>query len=246
MHVNTCYNLLYLNVRYIDTLACMCIQGVPMQEGLQDVDTQVEVLDLGSFQSIIAFVARLKSSGSKVDVLINNAGVCGIPKRCETTDGLEMQIGVNHFGGHLLARLMEPIISDGGRVVFLSSTGHNSLPGMSKTTWDWDNINYDKPNSYKPWMAYGRSKLANILDAKEFGKRLASRGINMYAVHPGLVQTEISRNVADGRVMSPINRAGVSVLGSMRVLATPLAGSLTTLRCAVDPKLSSAEYSGKY
>ena len=82
------------------------------------------------------------------------------------------------------------MITDGGRVVFLSSRAHDKPPGIAKTTMDWDNINYEKPGTYDSWMAYGRSKLANVLDAKEFAKRLAGRGINTYSVHPGLVATD--------------------------------------------------------
>lgn len=160
-------------------------------EGLTDIDVHVEVLDLASLQSVISFVQRLKTAEAQVDVLINNAGIMAIPEREETTDGLELQIGVNHFGGHLLTRLMEPMIADGGRVVFLSSVAHNQGPGLPKVTLDWDNINFEKPGTYNNWMSYGRSKLANIFDAKEFAKRLAHRRINTYAVHPGIVNTDL-------------------------------------------------------
>ena len=165
-------------------------KGVNLLEGLDGVDVDVQILDLGSLQSVVSFAERFKTSGCKADVLVNNAGIMAIPERRETVDGLEMQIGVNHFGGHLLTRLMEPMITDGGRVVFLSSRAHDKPPGIAKTTMDWDNINYEKPGTYDSWMAYGRSKLANVLDAKEFAKRLAGRGINTYSVHPGLVATD--------------------------------------------------------
>eukprot|EP00752_Nemacystus_decipiens_P005368 g4869.t1 len=219
-------------------------EGVDLLEGLTDVDVQVEVLDLGSLQSVVAFAQRFKTAGAKVDVLVNNAGIMAIPERRETVDGFEMQMGVNHFGGHLLTRLMEPMIVDGGRVVFLSSIGHDKPPGMPKTTLDWENINYEKPDTYNNWMAYGRSKLANVLDAKEFAKRLAERGINTYAVHPGLVNTELTRNMTDNSLVSRVNRWLAPV--SKFLLVTPLTGALTQLRCAVDPELGAKELSGKY
>ena len=211
-------------------------------EGLTDVDVQVEVLDLGSLQSVIAFAQRFKASGDKIDVLVNNAGIMALPERKETVDGFEMQIGVNHFGGHLLTRLMEPTIVDGGRVVFLSSSAHHNVPGLPKTTLDWDNINFEKPDTYNNWMAYGRSKLANVLDAKEFAKRLSERGINTYAVHPGVVKTELARNIADNSMMSRLIRSGVMKY----MILSPFAGALTQLRCAVDPELGAKELSGKY
>eukprot|EP00178_Gracilaria_changii_P020785 TRINITY_DN6074_c0_g1_i1.p1 TRINITY_DN6074_c0_g1~~TRINITY_DN6074_c0_g1_i1.p1 ORF type:complete len:223 (+),score=37.63 TRINITY_DN6074_c0_g1_i1:31-669(+) len=167
-----------------------------------------------------------------------------IPERRETTDGFEMQIGVNHFGGHLLTRLMEPMIVDGGRVVFLSSLGHVKPPGQPKTTLDWDNINYEKPDTYNQWMAYSRSKLANIFDAKEFAKRLAERGINTYAVHPGLVNTDLMRNMTDNSLLSRVGRWIAPV--TKYLFISPLTGALTQLRCAVDPELGAKELSGKY
>ena len=213
-------------------------------EGLTDVDVQVEVLDLGSLQSVVAFAQRFKASGAKVDVLVNNAGIMAIPEQRETVDGFEMQMGVNHFGVHLLTRLMEPVIVDGGRVVFLSSHGHNHAAGLPKITLDWDNINYEKPDTYTNWMAYGRSKLANVLDAKEFANRLAGRGINTYAVHPGVVNTELARNMTDNSMMSRVTRWLAPLMKYL--LISPLTGALTQLRCAVDPELGAKELSGKY
>lgn len=228
----------------MDELFPLSRQGVDLLEGLTDVDVKLEILDLGSLQSVVSFAQRFKASGAKADVLINNAGIMAIPERRETVDGLEMQIGVNHFGGHLLTRLMEPMIVDGGRVIFLSSIGHRRPPGNAKVTLDFDNVNYEKPDTYDRWMAYGRSKLANILDAKEFATRLAARGINTYACHPGVVHTDLFRNMTDNSLLSIITRWAAPL--TKYVLATPLTGALTTIRCAVDPKLAGAEFSGKY
>lgn len=213
-------------------------QGVDLADGLQDVDVQLEILDLASLQSVVSFARRLKESSTKLDVLINNAGIMSIPEEERTADGIEKQIGVNHFGGHLLTRLLEARIVDGGRIVFLSSVAH------FYATIDWDNVNYEKPGSYVPMEAYGRSKLANVLDAKEFGGRLAGRRINTYAVHPGVVNTDLFRNMTDGRLVSRVFRL-MKALGSY-VMVSPLTGSLTTIRCAIDPALAGPELSGKY
>eukprot|EP00752_Nemacystus_decipiens_P010150 g9046.t1 len=220
-------------------------EGVDLLQGLEGVDVQVEMLDLASLQSVASFARRLKASGAKVDVLINNAGAFGFAKRLETADGFEMHMGVNHFGGHLLTRLVEPMIADGGRVVFLSSIAHDQAPGLPKTTWDWENVNFEKPRSYDRTSAYCRSKLANVLDSKEFAARLAPRNINTYAVHPGLVKTEIHRSIAESKGAAAVISAGYTVVGWL-LLKSPLDGALTTLSCAVDPALAAPEFSGKY
>lgn len=231
-------------------------------QALGDVDVRVEVLDLGSFQSVVSFAQRLKTSGAKVDVLINNAGLFGFSKRRETVDGLEMHMGVNHFGGHLLTRLIEPMFAaasggndggrggggGGGRVVFLSSLAHDRPPGLAKTTWDWDNVNFERARSYERVSAYSRSKLANVLDSKEFSERLAARNVFTYAVQPGLVKTEIHRSMTEmteGKVAGLVVNAGYAVVGRLW-LKSPLEGALTTIKCAVDPALAAPEFSGKY
>ncbi|CAN0371591.1 unnamed protein product, partial [Hapterophycus canaliculatus] len=122
---------------------------------------------------------------------------------------------------------------------------HDRPPGMPKTTWDWSNINFDRAGSYSRLSAYGRSKLANVLDAKEFATRLAARRVNTYAVQPGLVKTEIHRNMSDGKMMKLVAGWGYAVLGWIS-LRSPLEGALTTLMCAVDPALAAPELSGKY
>lgn len=80
------------------------------------------------------------------------AGVMALAERKETVDGLEMQIGVNHFGHHLLTRLMEPSIKDGGRIVFLSSIAHHTCE-PTITSLEWDNVNFEKPGTYDRWKA---------------------------------------------------------------------------------------------
>lgn len=213
-------------------------QGVDLLEGLTDIDVHVEEMDLNSLHSVIAFAQRFKNSGAKADVLINNAGIMALATVERTVDGLEKQIGVNYFGPHLLSRLMEPMLADGGRIVFLSSGLHE------KATLDWDNLNYEKPATYVPFEAYGRTKLATVLDAQEFAKRLAGRRIYTYSLHPGIVNTDLFRNLSDGRIFSRVMRT-VKIFGTY-LLDSPLQGSLTTMRCAIDPALASPECSGKY
>ncbi|CAM9242326.1 unnamed protein product [Scytosiphon promiscuus] len=221
-----------------EALAKPVAEGVDLLEGLSDVDLHVEAVDLGSLHSVVAFAHRFKNSGARVDALINNAGIMALATVERTVDGLEKQIGVNYFGAHLLSRVMEPMIVDGGRIVFLSSDLHE------RVTLDWANLNYEKPATYVPLEAYGRSKMANVLDAQEFAKRLAGRRINTYVLHPGIVNTNLLRNLKDGRLISRVLRT-VKFFGKY-LMDSPLQGSLTTMRCAIDPALASPECSGKY
>ena len=87
--------------------------------------------------------------------------------------------------------------------------------------------------------------MAIVLDAKEFAKRLAGRGINTYAVQPGLVKTEIHRSMIINKVAAGVMDAGNAVVGWL-FLKRPLEGALTVLMCAVDPALADPQFSGKY
>lgn len=219
------------------------MQGVSLLEGLEDVDVRLELVDLGSLQSVVEGAKRIRAAGKKIDVLINNAGLAFMEKR-ETVDGLEMNIGVNHFGPHLFTRLLAPLIVDGGRVVFVSSIGHDKPPGLRQVTIDWDNMNFTRPDSFDSYQGYGRSKLANVLDAKGFGNLLSDRRITTYSLHPGAVNTELARNLTDDSFISRAFRFTSPLHGLL--MLTPLQGSLTTLKCAIDPALAKPELSGTY
>ena len=151
----------------------------------------VEQMDLSSFRSIRECAKRLKSRLEKVDILLNNAGVMACPLT-RTEDGLEMQIGTNHFGHFLLTNLLLPLLRkgcQGTRVVTVSSLAHTS------GKMHWDDINFDKNiSSYIPMRAYGQSKLANVLFSNELAIREAENGINSYSLHPGVVATDLWRH----------------------------------------------------
>ena len=128
---------------------------------------------------------------TSLDILVNNAGVAFQSSPVITEDGQELVMQVNHFGNFLLTNLVSGLLSratGGSRVVMVSSLAH---------AWPKRGIQYDdltwKQTSYSMTDVYGQSKLANILFAKEFGKRFADKGIRTYAVHPGAVITELGR-----------------------------------------------------
>lgn len=147
------------------------------------------VLDLTSLASIRAGAAELRERFPSLDVLVNNAGVMATPFG-RTSDGFELQFGTNHLGHFLWTTLLEPALGPGSRVVNLSSAGHRAS-GIR-----WADPNYEKaPEEYHPWQAYGASKTANILFTVELDRRLRERGVRAYAVHPGMVATNLGRHM---------------------------------------------------
>jgi NAD(P)-dependent dehydrogenase (short-subunit alcohol dehydrogenase family) len=144
-------------------------------------------LDLASLKSVRACADRLLDKGQPFDVIIANAGVMATPFSY-TTDRFEMQFGTNHLGHFVLINRIASLLRAGGRLVNLSSAGHR-----------FSNVDLEDPNfektPYDPFIAYGRSKTANILFAVAFDKRYRERGVRAAAVHPGGIQTELARYI---------------------------------------------------
>lgn len=144
-------------------------------------------LDLANLKSVRACADRLLAKGEPFDVVIANAGVMATPFG-HTADGFETQFGTNHLGHFVLVNHIASLIRDGGRLINLSSSGHR-----------FSNVNLEDPNfertTYEPFVAYGRSKTANILFAVAFDKRHRGRGVRAAAVHPGGIQTELGRHM---------------------------------------------------
>lgn len=155
-------------------------------------------LDLASFASIRAASDRLVADGRRFDVVIANAGVMATPYG-KTADGFETQFGTNHLGHFLFVNRIAGLIVDGGRLVNVASSGHR-----------FADVDLDDPNfettAYDAWMAYGRSKTANILFAVEFDRRHRARGIRATALHPGGINTELGRHVGLDTLHGMISR----------------------------------------
>src|SRR5712675_1912727 len=149
-------------------------------------------LDLANLKSVRACADRLMAKGERFDVVIANAGVMATPFG-HTADGFETQFGTNHLGHFVLVNRIASLIRDGGRLINLSSSGHR-----------FSNVDLEDPNfertPYEPFVAYGRSKTANILFAVAFDKRHRSRGIRAAAVHPGGIHTELGRYLDPSRL----------------------------------------------
>ena len=144
-------------------------------------------LDLASLKSVRACADRLMARGQSFDVVIANAGVMATPFG-HTADGFETQFGTNHLGHFVLVNRIASLIRSGGRLVNLSSAGHR-----------YSDVDLQDPNfestPYDPFVAYGRSKTANILFAVAFDQRHRGRGVRAAAVHPGVIQTELGRHM---------------------------------------------------
>src|SRR5258707_7971981 len=142
-------------------------------------------LDLANLKSVRACADRLLAKGEPLDVVIANAGVMATPFG-HTADGFETQFGTNHLGHFFLVNRIAPLLRPGGRLINLASAGHR-----------FANVDLEDPNfertPYDPWVAYGRSKTANILFAVAFDLR--HRGIRAAAVHPGGIRTELGRHM---------------------------------------------------
>jgi NAD(P)-dependent dehydrogenase (short-subunit alcohol dehydrogenase family) len=144
-------------------------------------------LDLGNLKSVRACADLLLAKGEAFDVVIANAGVMATPFG-HTVDGFETQFGTNHLGHFVLVNRIAALIRDGGRLINLSSLGHR-----------YSNVDLEDPNfertPYEPFVAYGRSKTANILFAVAFDNRHRHHGVRAAAVHPGVIHTELARHV---------------------------------------------------
>ena len=149
-------------------------------------------LDLGNLKSVRACADQLLAEGGPFDVVIANAGVMATPFG-HTVDGFETQFGTNHLGHFVLVNRIASLIRSGGRVINLSSSGHR-----------FSNVDLEDPNfertPYDPFVAYGRSKTANILFSVAFDQRYRDRGVRTAAVHPGAIQTELGRYTDPGRL----------------------------------------------
>jgi NAD(P)-dependent dehydrogenase (short-subunit alcohol dehydrogenase family) len=146
-------------------------------------------LDLASLASVRAAADALVADGRSFDLVIANAGVMATPFG-KTADGFETQFGTNHLGHFVFVNRIASLMAPGARLVNLSSAGHRF------SDVDLDDPNFDK-TEYAPFVAYGRSKTANVLFAVEFDRRHKARGVRATAVHPGGIQTEL------GRYMTP-------------------------------------------
>jgi NAD(P)-dependent dehydrogenase (short-subunit alcohol dehydrogenase family) len=161
-------------------------------EGLvPGADVEAGVVDLADLSTVRAFADSYLTDHDVIDVLVNNAGVMACPFG-RTVDGFETQFGTNHLGHFLLTALLSPALlaSTSPRVVTLSSAGH------SRSDVDLADPNFET-TEYSPWVAYGRSKTANALFARELARRGGGKNLLSFSVHPGGIVTDLGRHLTD-------------------------------------------------
>jgi NAD(P)-dependent dehydrogenase (short-subunit alcohol dehydrogenase family) len=144
-------------------------------------------MDLASLSSVRKAASDLLAQAKPFDVIIANAGVMACPQG-KTRDGFETQFGTNHLGHFVFVNRLIPLLKPGARIATLSSAGHQI-----------SDVNIEDPNfehtPYQPFIAYGRSKTANILYAVALDSRLKGRGVRATSLHPGGIQTELGRHL---------------------------------------------------
>ena len=208
------------------TAACHRVRGetTPLQLELSDLD------------SVVRCANAIRSINAPLDILVCNAGYLGAGGEARHVNGIEMHFAINHLGhsvfvNRLLGRLY---MADQGRIVMLASrAAYTSAP---EAGIEFDNL--DAHRDYEDRRAYGQSKLANVLYALQLGKLLRGTRITANSLHPGVINTEIDRN------MSGFMQRGFAVAAAFGYGKTVEEGAATTCYVATSPLLGAI--SGKY
>ena len=204
-------------------------------EAHPSADIIVMELDLMNLKSIRSFVDQFKKRHSRLDILINNAGIMMVPYKL-TKDGFESQIGTNHLGHFALTGQLLDLLkrTPKSRVVNVSSMAHKS------GVMDFDNLLYVNGEGYTPIKAYGRSKLSNLLFTYELQRFFEANKIDCIALaaHPGVSDTNLFNHAAPKWLMK--------ILRPLFLLMVQPAdmGVLPELRASVDPNAKGSEYYG--
>jgi NAD(P)-dependent dehydrogenase (short-subunit alcohol dehydrogenase family) len=180
-------------------------------------------MDLSDFDSVRSAAQTYLGEDQPLDVLINNAGVGGV--KGLSPQGFEIAFATNHLGHHLLTRWLEPrlIESAPGRLIIVASSVHHNVKRIK-----WRKVRR-RTSSVLGNPEYRLSKLANILDARMWSRRLQDHRVDVHAVHPGLVASEIWRDLP-----RPLQRMFASKGRSIEE------GSDTSIWAATDPGLAGS------
>ena len=200
-------------------------------------------LDLADLRSVDAFATAFAAKHGRCDVLMNNAGVMALPERALSLDGIEMQMATNHMGHFYLTCAMMPSI--------LAAPGRPRVVNLSSVAHEWGHVDFENVNSEgffgypaSGWLTYGRTKLANLYFTYELHRRLrlapgaSERGtdrVDVNAVHPGIVDTELPRSLSLN-FYPALKRSGG--------LITPEQGARGQIAAAIDDAFEGV--SGKY
>jgi NAD(P)-dependent dehydrogenase (short-subunit alcohol dehydrogenase family) len=194
-----------------------------------------ELLDLASLPSVRTFAAKVGGE-TKLDLLVNNAGVMSVPTRQVTEGGFELQFGTNFLGPFALTGLLMPVLQRAAspRVTTVSSGAANF--GMKKINFD----DLQSERSYGPWKAYCQSKLADLMFALELARRSSERELRLLsdAAHPGYARTNLQTS-GPGRSQNLPEKMLAWILSQ-----DAAQGALPTLRAATELDASQGSYYG--
>ncbi len=207
-----------------------------IRDEVSEADVDFELLDLADLASIASFTKRIARKFTKLDILINNAGVMTPPKRLETKDGFELQFGTNYLGHFALTAQLLPLIKKAkGRVVSLSSVAARN------GSITFDDLQSNK--SYIPMTAYAQSKLACLLFAFELQKQSNKNGwgITSIAAHPGISRTELLMDKSGTRTI-----IGVARKYAWFMFQPVAQGALSTLFAATSSEAKPGKYYGPH
>lgn len=196
--------------------------------GEHNVPLECELAEPASVRSCIE---QVKRHGVQLDAIICNAGIMALPK-LERAYGYELQFFTNHLGHFALVTGLLSELANDGRVVMVSSAAHASAPQGGV---EFDNLSGDR--GYAGWRAYGQSKMANLLFAKELARRFSGTQRVANAVHPGVIRTNL------GRYMNPMMYAALAIAGPI-ALKSVAEGAATECWAAVHP--DAAKLNGEY
>jgi NAD(P)-dependent dehydrogenase (short-subunit alcohol dehydrogenase family) len=209
-----------------------------IRASVPDAALELVALDLASQASVRAAAAQIMAAHQSIDLLINNAGVMGIPE-AKTVDGFEMQLGVDHLGHWSLTALLLPALlrTPGARIVTVTSTAHHMGRAISPA-------NPHLHGRYRPWRAYGQAKLANFHFGLGLQRELENAGASTASLiaHPGLSNTDLQAVSVQQTGGGTSQRFWLFL--ARRSGMPPADGALSQLRAATDPAANGGEFYG--
>ena len=201
-------------------------------------------IELDDFDSVRRCAANINAQITKLDIMINNAGIMAVVNFTTNKIGIESQFATNHLGHFLLTALLFPKISavgSGARIINLTSDGYTIGPCR------FEDYNFKDGKEYDPWSGYGQAKTSNILFTRQLASKLASKGILSFAVHPGVIMGTNLSNHLDRSVFKDISAITERNTGFPFEMGQPKEkqqGVATTLVTALDPSITGV--SGSY
>ena len=187
---------------------------------------EILTLDLGSLASIAEFAVSVRAAHPRIDLLFNNAGVMAVPEG-KTADGFETQFGTNHLGHFALTMQLMPSLLEASAARVVSTTSLYRF-----TAGEYDLANPHMHGCYKPWVAYGMSKRADLQFVLELNRRLTGRTVTAFAADPGFSRTNLQATSA--RALNSWQQR-FWVIAAPFVAQRAASGALCQLRAGTDP-----------